>query len=68
MIRADARQIQTIWKTATEHCEVVWSLMTGYRTRLWVNGRLIVDEWMADAKAASERAWELRTEWPEFTR
>ena len=42
--------------------------MTGYRTRLWVNGRLILDEWMADAKAASERAWELRTEWPEFTR
>ena len=57
-------QIQTIWRTASEQCEVVWSQFLGYRTRLWVSGRLLVDEWMADAQQATRRAWELRTEWP----
>jgi hypothetical protein len=60
-------QIQTIWRTAAEHCEVVWSMFTGYHVRIWVQNRMIVDEWMADAEAAGRRAWELRTEWPHLT-
>ena len=60
-------QIQTIWRTASEQCEVVWGQFLGYHVRLWINGRLIVDELMADAEAAYRRGWELRTEWPQLT-
>ena len=41
--------IRTIWKTASEQCELVWSQFNGYRVRLWVRGRLIVDELTGDA-------------------
>jgi hypothetical protein len=60
----DAIEIRTIWRTSTEQCELVVHKISGYRLRLWVQGRLIVDEYMADAVAGIERAWELRTEWP----
>ena len=60
----DAIEITTIWQTATEQCELVFHKIAGYRLRLWVEGRLIVDEYMADAAAGIERAWELRIEWP----
>jgi hypothetical protein len=60
----DAVEIRTIWRTATEQCELVIHKVFGYRLRLWVEGRLIVDEYMADASAGIQRAWELRTEWP----
>ena len=56
--------IQTIWKTASEQCEIVFGPLMGYHVRLWVKGRLIVDELMADAQAAIDRAWDLRLEWP----
>jgi hypothetical protein len=59
----DAIEITTIWRTATEQCELVFHKIAGYRLRLWVEGRLIVDEYMADAAAGIRRAWELRTEW-----
>jgi hypothetical protein len=59
----DNLQIRTIWKTASEQCEVVWGRFMGYHTRLWVRGRLIVDELAADLDTAVQRAWELRTEW-----
>jgi len=60
----DAVEIRTIWRTATEQCELVFYKISGCRLRLWVQGRLIVDEHMADAAAGNRRAWELRTEWP----
>jgi hypothetical protein len=60
----DAIEITTIWRTATEQCELVFHKISGYRLRLWVEGRLIVDEYMANAAAGIQRAWELRTEWP----
>ena len=56
--------IRTIWKTATEQCELVWSQLNGWRVRLWVRGHLIVDEITADAESAVRRGWELRVEWP----
>ena len=59
-------QIQTIWRTAAEHCEVVWTDFRGYHVRLWVENRMILDEWMSNAESALARAWELRTEWPQF--
>jgi hypothetical protein len=59
-------RIQTIWRTASEQCEVVFGQFSGYRLRLWVRGSLILDEIMADADAAIRRGWELRTEWPQF--
>ena len=60
----DAIEIRTIWRTATEQCELVFHKISGCRLQLWVQGRLIVDEYMADAAAGTRRAWELRTEWP----
>ena len=60
----DAIEITTIWRTATEQCELVSHRIAGYRLRLWVEGRLIVDEYMANAAAGIQRGWELRTEWP----
>jgi hypothetical protein len=59
----DAVEIRTIWRTASEQCELVFHRISGYRLRLWVQGRLIADEYMADEVAGIERAWELRTEW-----
>lgn len=56
-------EIRTIWHTAREQCEVVWSQLAGCRIRLWVEGRLIVDDGMADIESAIDRGWELRLEW-----
>jgi len=58
--------IRTIWKTASEQCELVWSQFRGYRVRLWVQGRLIVDELTGDADSAIRRGWELRLDWPQL--
>lgn len=57
-------EIRTIWRTAAEHCELVWSQLNGYRVRLWVQNRLILEEALADAEGVFRRAWELRVEWP----
>lgn len=57
-------EIRTIWRTAREQCEVVWGRFTGYRVRLWVEGRLIVDELVSDLETALSRGWDLRVEWP----
>jgi hypothetical protein len=66
MRRTDMRdlEIRTIWRTAAEHCELVWSQLNGYRVRLWVQNRLILEEVLGDADGAFRRAWELRVEWP----
>jgi hypothetical protein len=63
-VSRDDLQLQTIWTTATEHCEIVWAQFVTYRVRLWVKGRLIVDEMVADFNDGVRRAWELRIEWP----
>jgi hypothetical protein len=55
-------QIHTIWRTASEQCEIVWNVSIGYRTRLWVHGRLVNDEWVIDDEAALRRAWELHAQ------
>ena len=55
--------IRTIWKTASEQCELVWSQFVGCRVRLWVRGRLMVDELTGDADTAVQRGRELRWEW-----
>ena len=60
----DSLEVRTIWRTASEHCELVFSQNRGYRLRLWVDGRLMVDEMAVDAESAIQRAWELRVEWP----
>lgn len=65
-LRCGPLEIRTIWRTATEHCEIVWGTFMGYRVRVWVHNRLIVDELTPDADAAVKRAWELRTEWTSF--
>ena len=57
-------QVQTVWNTATEQCEIVWAQFMSHRVRLWVRGRLIVDEMVADFQDGVRRAWELRIEWP----
>lgn len=59
-------EIRTIWRTASEHCELVWGQFSGISVRVWVRNRLIVEEALTDFDAAFSRAWELRTEWPQF--
>ena len=56
--------IRTIWRTAAEHCELVWVRFAGYHLRLWVRNRLVLDELVTDVEEAVRRAWELRVEWP----
>lgn len=57
-------EIRTIWRTAAEHCEIVWGSFGGYHLQLWVRNRMVLDEWLHDLDVAIERAWELRIEWP----
>lgn len=59
-------EIKTVWRTASETCELVWSQFSGVTLRLWVLNRLILEEALADFDSAFRRAWELRTEWPRF--
>jgi hypothetical protein len=60
-------EIQTIWRTAAEHCEVVIGQFTGFHVRLWVQSRLVIDETLYDFENAVKRAWELRLEWSRLT-
>ena len=55
--------IRTMWKTASEQCEILCIRVSGYRVRLWVRGRLVVDEHTGDADTAVHRARELRLDW-----
>ncbi len=57
-------QVKPVWRTATEQCEIVWAQFAAHRVRLWVRGRLIVDEIVADFHDGVRRAWELRNDWP----
>ena len=57
-------EIRTIWRTAAEHCELVWGRFSGCRLRLWVKNRLVLEEVVEDIEAAINRAFELRVEWP----
>lgn len=59
-------EVRTVWRTASEQCELVWNQFSGVTLRLWVRNRLILEEVLADAETAFRRAWELRTEWPQF--
>jgi hypothetical protein len=59
-------EIRTVWRTASEQCELVWTQFSGVTLRLWVKNRLILEEALADVDTAFQRAWELRTEWPRF--
>ena len=59
-------EIKTIWRTASEQCELVWTQFSGITLRLWVRNRLILEEVIGDFDTAFRRAWELRTEWPRF--
>lgn len=62
----DHGQVETVWRTASEHCELVWNRFSGVTLRLWVRNRLIVEEVIADVETAFRRAWELRIEWPQL--
>lgn len=55
--------IETLWRTRSEQCELVVRGMYGARLRLWVNGRLLVDEDVFDRATAVKRAFELRSDW-----
>jgi len=59
-------QVETVWRTASEHCELVWNQFSGVTLRLWVRNRLILEEALADMETAFRRAWELRIEWPQL--
>jgi hypothetical protein len=62
----DHAQIETVWRTASEQCELVWTQFSGVTLRLWVRNRLILEEALADVDTGFRRAWELRIEWPRF--
>jgi len=57
-------EIRTLWRTASEQCEVVILGLRECRLRLWVKGALILDEQVFDWADALKRAAELRIEWP----
>lgn len=57
-------EVRTIWRTAAEHCELVWSQFNGYRVRLWVRNSLVLEETLGTAEDGMRRGWELRNEWP----
>lgn len=59
-------QVKTVWRTASEHCELVWNQFSGVTLRLWVWNRLILEEVLVDVDTAFRRAWELRIEWPQL--
>lgn len=59
-------QVETVWRTASEQCELVWNQFSGVTLRLWVRNRLILEEATSDMDTAFRRAWELRIEWPRF--
>ena len=56
--------IETLWRTATEQCELVVLGLQGCRLRLWIKGALVVDEVVSSWPDAVKRAAELRIEWP----
>jgi hypothetical protein len=58
-----AVHITTIWRTATAQCEVVVHGVSTLRVRLWIRGRLVVDELAVDADTAIQRGQDLRAEW-----
>jgi hypothetical protein len=62
----DHSEVRTVWRTASEQCELVWNQFSGVTLRLWVRNRLILEEALGDADTAFRRAWELRTEWPQL--
>jgi hypothetical protein len=55
-------QIQTLWRTSSEQCEVVLLGLFRCRLRLWVRGALMLDEEVSDLARALKRATELRIE------
>jgi hypothetical protein len=57
-------QIQTLWRTTFEQCELVFLGLLGCRLRLWIKGVLVVDEEVFDWAETTRRAAELRVEWP----
>ena len=56
--------IETLWRTATEQCELVYLGLRGCRLRLWIKGALVVDENVWNRPDALKRAAELRNECP----
>lgn len=71
LVRSDWRRtlrmhvnIETLWRTATEQCELVSLGLRGCRLRLWIKGALVVDESVSSWADALKRAAELRIEWP----
>jgi len=54
--------IRTVWRTASEQCELVFFGKVESRLRLWVRGALVVDELIIDIADALRRAAELRLE------
>ena len=53
-------QIETLWRTATHHCELVVVGLITCRLRVWFEGRLHTDEEVFDIDTAIRRAKELR--------
>jgi hypothetical protein len=55
-------EIQTLWRTASEQCELIFLGPFRCRLRLWVRGALMLDEEVSDWTRALKRATELRIE------
>ena len=52
-------EIQTLWRTTSEQCELVSSGLSGCRLRLWVRGSLLIDEDVFDWQQGMNRAMDL---------
>jgi hypothetical protein len=59
-------EIKTLWRTASQQCELVVLGLHGCRLRLWVKGALVIEEEVFGWSDAARRAAELRLEWPQL--
>jgi len=55
-------RIETLWRTASEQCELVVFGPLEWRLRLWRNGSLVVDEAVSNRAEAVRRSAVLRVE------
>jgi hypothetical protein len=52
--------IETLWRTSSEQCELVFHEFFGYRFKYWRQGALIIDDVVSNRAAALRRAAVLR--------
>ena len=58
------QHILTVWSTAEERCQIVWTSIGGYQVRVWLRDDLTCEEFLANINAAIERALDFQISRP----